>query len=78
MYESLMFAIILLFFNFILMVKPMPILGIFIGLFTILICLISFLSDSTLPINYPTPYFTLLILMFSAINLYSQSVDIRK
>lgn len=78
MYESLIFAIILMFFNFILIVKPIPILGLLIGLFTIFLGVISFIPDSTLPLNSPTPYFTLLVLLFACVNLYSQSVDVRK
>lgn len=78
MYESLLFALILIFLNIIITIKPMPLLGLTIGLFTILIGILSFIPDTTLPVNSPTPYFTLLILLIASINLYSQSVDIRK
>lgn len=78
MYESLLFALILIFLNIIIIVKPMPLLGLTIGLFTILLCILFYISDATLPMNNPTPWFTLLLLLIASINLYSQSVDIRK
>jgi uncharacterized membrane protein YczE len=78
MYESLLFALILIFLNLILTFKPMPLLGLLTGLFTILIGVTYFISDTTLPINTPTPYFTIFIILFGVVNLYSQSVDIRR
>ena len=78
MYESLLFALILIFLNIIITIKPMPLLGLVIGLFTILVGILFFVSDTTLPVNSPSPYFTLLVLLIASVNLYSQSVDIRK
>jgi hypothetical protein len=78
MFETLIVILVLIFLNIIVTIKPMPILGLVIGLFTIVISLTYFITDSTLPLNSPTPYFTLFILLISCVNLYSQSVDIRK
>lgn len=78
MYESLIFALILIFLNLILTYKPMPILGLVVGLITFSVGVGYFINDTTLPFNSPNPIFSIFVMLMILPNFYTQYIDIKK
>lgn len=72
MLEMFIVAIIFLFFNFILIVKRVPLISLPIAIFTIYITVMVFLKDTTIPAN---PYFSFFIILIAVINLLSNVAD---
>ena len=79
MFETLLFALILIFLNLILIFKRVPLLGLFVGGFTLLISLRYFINDTTLPVNtVNAPFFTIFVCGFAGLQLIAQAIEIRK
>lgn len=78
MYETLVFGMFLIILNLILILKRIPLFGFTLGLFTLIIVATSFVSDTTLPVNTPTPYFALLIALVSGFDIIAQFLDFNK
>ena len=74
MLETLIFAVLLLFINFILIYKPVPILAFPVMLFTLYLYVTQFLGDSSLPMQ---PYFTIFLCLVNVSGLIVNAMDMR-
>jgi hypothetical protein len=78
MYETLIIALFLIILNIIFGLKPHPIFGISIAMLTFFVGVFYFVTDTTLPMNYPNPIFTIIVLFIAGLNAICQVMDYRK
>lgn len=78
MFETLIFALLLIMLNIIFGIKPHPIFGIVISLLTFFVSVTYFISDTTLPLNSPNPIFTIIICLIAGTSLICQWYDYKK
>lgn len=78
MFESLIFALVLIMLNILFGVKPHPIFGVVISLLTFFISVTYFVTDATLPLNSPNPIFTIVICIIAGTSLICQWYDYKK
>lgn len=78
MYESLIFALLLIMLNIIFGIKPHPIFGGIVAFMTFFISVTYFVTDTTLPLNTPNPMFTIFVLIIAGANAVCQIKDYRK
>jgi len=75
MLETLIFAVLLLFINFILIYKPVPILAFPVMLFTLYLYVTQFLGDSSLPMQ---PYFTIFLCLVNVSGLIVNAFSLKE
>lgn len=78
MYETLIIALFFILLNIIFGIRPHPIFGVTISLLTFFIGVFYFVTDSTLPMNYPNPIFTIVVLIIAGSCLLCQVYDYKK
>lgn len=78
MYETLIIALLLIMLNIIFGIKPHPIFGGLIAFLTFYVGAVYFVTDTTLPLNYPNPIFTIIVLFIAGGNAICQVMDYRK
>lgn len=78
MFESLIVALFLIILNIIFGIKPHPIFGVVISILTFFVSVTYFVTDSTLPLNYPNPVFTIIISLIAGTSLICQWYDYKK
>lgn len=78
MFETLIFAILIIALNILFAIKPHPIMGIGISFLTFFLCVFYFISDTTLPMNTPNPIFTIFMLFIAGFNSVCQWYDYKK
>lgn len=78
MYETLIIALFLIMLNIIFAIKPHPIMGVTVNILTFFIAVTYFITDTSLPLNYPNPIFTIFLLIISGSSLICQWYDYKK
>ena len=75
MFETLIFALILLIVNLLLIYRPIPILAFPVELFTLYLYTTQFLTDSSLPMQ---PFFTLFLMLINVSGLIVNALHLRE
>jgi len=78
MFETLIFAIILIMLNVFFGIKPHPIFGVIINTLTFYVGVTYFVADTTLPLNSPNPVFTIVLLLIAGASFICQIYDYQK
>ena len=75
MFETLIFALLLLIVNLILIFRPLPVLAFPVELFTLYLYTTQFLGDSTLPMQ---PYFTMFLILINVSGLVTNALSLKE
>ena len=75
MFETLIFALLLLIVNLILIFRPMPVLAFPVEIFTLYLYTTQLLGDSSLPMQ---PYFTLFLILINVSGLVTNALSIKE
>lgn len=78
MLETLIIAIFLIMLNVLFGLKPHPIFGVVISFLTFFVSVTYFVTDATLPLNYPNPIFTIMVCLIAGTSLICQWYDYKK
>lgn len=78
MFESFIFALILIMLNIVFAFKPNPIMGVTVNLLTFFIGVSYLVTDTTLPLNSPNPIFTIFVLIVAGASMICQWYDYKK
>jgi len=73
--ESFIVAVLLLFINLIFVIRPLPLLAIPIGIFTVYMVSQVFMSDITLPVQ---PFFSFFLLMIASICVLANGLSLKE
>lgn len=75
MLDTFIVAVLLLFFNFILIAKRIPIVSFPVAVFTIWVTATKFVSDTTIPVHFE---FSLFLILMAIINIFANALKVNE
>lgn len=75
MLDTFIVAVLLLFFNFILIAKRIPIVSIPVAVFTIYVAATKFLTDATIPVHVEFSFF---VMLMAIMNIFANVLKVNE